>query len=272
MCKTAKEDELGSFSAKGNFPCSIKGHKQSNGCYDSSLLVRKKKGAYECEGWAHGNDRTRDTQAFDAFLVDGEGCDREAFSSIISHHDSQHSLHQAQAYHQPHQAPNSSTGLSAAKDDRSKNTLVPTTPGIIPSVTVKPTEYIPGKENGPVLIDTLSGKNELINVAYLNRDVPNLYPIVGVPKGIPAGIAIPSPVPLDLPPLGGIKTQKHLRVDRFQQEQSSSRRQHATFANQSIPLSQQFTSHDHNNLPLEFSDPQVLFRELLSFIMLGTTE
>ena len=172
-------------------------------------------------------------------------------------------------WYETHQAHKFKTAFFAKKKDRTKNTPVTTTPGIIPSVIVKPAEYISGKENSLVLVDTLNGKNELVNVAYLNRDVPNLYPIVGVPKGIPAGIAIPPPVPLDLPPLGGIKRYRHLHVDRFQQQQSSSRRQHATVANQSIPLTQQFTSHDHNDHPLELSDPPSIIQRAAQFYHAG---
>ena len=181
---------------------------------------------------------------------DGFGGDGEAIGSIIS---PQHSLQHAPTQHEPHKL---STGPAGMRSDRTKKTQEATTAGITPSVPVKPTEYIPGNENGPILIDTLSGRNELVNASNINREVPNLFPIIGVPKGIPAGIAIPPAVPLDLPTLGGNKKQKRLQVEIFQQQNSTSRRQHTTTINQSIPLQQQFISHDRSDLPLELSDPQ----------------
>ena len=43
-------------------------------------------------------------------------------------------------------------------------------------------------------------KNELVMAAYSTQSIPNLYQIVGLCKELP-GIALPSPIPLDLPKL-----------------------------------------------------------------------
>ncbi|XP_065893673.1 tetratricopeptide repeat protein 28-like [Dysidea avara] len=194
---------------------------------------------------------------------DGFDGDGEAIGSVIS---PQHSLQHAPTRHEPHKL---STGPAGIKSDSTRNTQVTTTAGITPSVPVKPTEYIPGNENGPILIDTLSGRNELVNVSNINREVPNLFPIIGVPKGIPAGIAIPPAVPLDLPTLGGNKNQKRLQVEKFQQQSMTFRRQPATSTNQSVPLQQQFISHDRSDLPLELSDPQSIIHISSQFYHAG---
>ena len=57
------------------------------------------------------------------------------------------------------------------------------------------------KERGPILLDiSADGRNELIMAAYSTQSIPKLYPIVGLRKELP-GIALPPPIPLDLPKL-----------------------------------------------------------------------
>ena len=55
-------------------------------------------------------------------------------------------------------------------------------------------------ERGPILLDVPNGRNELVIAAYSTQIIPKLYPIVGLCKEI-LGIALPPPVPLDLPKL-----------------------------------------------------------------------
>ena len=56
-------------------------------------------------------------------------------------------------------------------------------------------------ERGPNLLDIPNGhksRNELVIAAHSNLSIPKLYPIVGFRKE-PPGIALPPPIPLDLP-------------------------------------------------------------------------
>ena len=53
-------------------------------------------------------------------------------------------------------------------------------------------------ERGPILIDVPTGRNELVMAAHSTQSIPKLYPIVGLHEELP-GIALPSPIPLDLP-------------------------------------------------------------------------
>ena len=63
------------------------------------------------------------------------------------------------------------------------------------------------KDRGPILLDIPDGNNELVMAAYSTQSVPKLYPIVGLRKELP-GIALPPPVPLDLPNLNLNKKAK----------------------------------------------------------------
>ena len=66
-------------------------------------------------------------------------------------------------------------------------------------------------ERGPILLDIPNGRNELVMAAYSTQSIPKLYPIVGLRKELP-GIALPSPIPLDLP-----KIRKQTNVTLNQQ-------------------------------------------------------
>ena len=52
------------------------------------------------------------------------------------------------------------------------------------------------------MLDIPNEKNELVMAAHSTLEVPKLYPIVGLRKEMP-GIALPPPIPLDLPKIGG---------------------------------------------------------------------
>ena len=53
-------------------------------------------------------------------------------------------------------------------------------------------------ERGPILLDIPNGRNELVIATQSNLSIPKLYPIVGF-RQEPPGIALPQPIPLDLP-------------------------------------------------------------------------
>ena len=59
-------------------------------------------------------------------------------------------------------------------------------------------------ERGPILLDIPNGRNELVMAAYSTQSIPKLYPIVGLRKELP-GIALPPPIPLDLPKIHSSK-------------------------------------------------------------------
>ena len=64
------------------------------------------------------------------------------------------------------------------------------------------------KEKGPILLDIPGRPNELVLDAFYTQSIPKLYPIVGLRKELPA-IALPPPVPLDLPKLPGKSVKSH---------------------------------------------------------------
>ena len=54
------------------------------------------------------------------------------------------------------------------------------------------------KERGPILLDIPDGQNELVMAAHSSQSIPKLWPIIGLRKELP-GIALPQPIPLELP-------------------------------------------------------------------------
>ena len=62
------------------------------------------------------------------------------------------------------------------------------------------------KERGPIFLDIPNGPNELVMGGYCTQSIPKLLPIVGFRKELP-DIAIPPPIPLDLPKLIGKKVK-----------------------------------------------------------------
>ena len=53
-------------------------------------------------------------------------------------------------------------------------------------------------DRGPIILDIPGSKNELLMAGICTTAIPKLYPIVGLRKELP-GIALPAPIPLDLP-------------------------------------------------------------------------
>ena len=133
-------------------------------------------------------------------------------------------------------------------------------------------------ERGPILLDIPNGRNELVMAAHSTQEVPKLYPIVGLRKEMP-GIALPSPIPLDLPKIGGNKKTRNVTI-QYQSNQQSERLQQSaipgtvptdrrqTSVNQITSPQQQFADH-HNNLPLDFSDPQSIVSRAAQFLHAG---
>ena len=54
------------------------------------------------------------------------------------------------------------------------------------------------KERGPILLDIPDGQNEVVMAAHFSLSIPKLWPIIGLCKELP-GIALPQPIPLELP-------------------------------------------------------------------------
>ena len=133
-------------------------------------------------------------------------------------------------------------------------------------------------ERGPILLDIPNGRNELVMAAHSTQEVPKLYPIVGLRKEMP-GIALPPPIPLDLPKIGGNKKTRNVTIQHLGGQQHERLQQGAvpetvpvdrrqTSVNQITSPQQQFPDH-HNNLPLDFSDPQSIISRASQFLHAG---
>ena len=106
----------------------------------------------------------------------------------------------------------SKTREAAVKTNFGGITLLKSLPGY-----ASRTDYLLGdnlKERGPILLDIPNGNNELVMAAYSTQSVPKLYPIIGLRKELP-GIALPPPIPLDLPKLN---LNKKLKSTSSQQQ------------------------------------------------------
>ena len=62
-------------------------------------------------------------------------------------------------------------------------------------------------DRGPIILDIPGGRNELLMAGSCTITIPKLYPIVGFRKELP-GIALPGPIPLDLPRISFRKVEK----------------------------------------------------------------
>ncbi|XP_065893671.1 tetratricopeptide repeat protein 28-like isoform X2 [Dysidea avara] len=167
------------------------------------------------------------------------------------------------------------------RSERARNVHVAASNNITPTLPTRPpnstlydsTDFLLGSgsnEKGPILLDVPNGKNELVMAAVLTQEVPKLYPIVGLRTEMP-GIALPPPIPLDLPVLGGKKKIKNVKVDRHQQQTVATRNWPSAAANHNtaITLSKQQTSSYENNIPLELSDPQNIVERAAQFYHAG---
>ena len=179
--------------------------------------------------------------------------------------------------------------FSATRTDRAREVKVPSHPvSIIPSLPTKS----PGSgiyttttdlnlsdgynERGPILLDIPNGRNELVMAAHSTQEVPKLYPIVGLRKEMP-GIALPPPIPLDLPEIGGNKKTRNITIQDLPTQQPE-KLQQGTFPGTvdsrqidiyQITSPQQLFADHHNNLSLDFSDPQNIVSRAAQFLHAG---
>ena len=228
-----------------------------------------------------------------------EGDDRRGMHTLSSHHTNtslQHSLSTqrippAAAHNDYSSLPPGGATFSSHRTDRVREVKVPApqhvaitpnlptkSPGTGMYTTTTDLNLTDGyNERGPILLDIPNGRNELVMAAHSTQEVPKLYPIVGLRKEMP-GIALPPPIPLDLPKIGGNKKTKTATIQYQSSQQSerllqgagpgtvpTDRRQ--TSVNQ-ITSPQQFAD-NHNNLPLDFSDPQSIVSRASQFLHAG---
>ena len=126
-------------------------------------------------------------------------------------------------------------------------------------------------ERGPILLDIPNGHSELVMAAYSTQSIPKLYPIVGLRKELP-GIALPPPIPLDLPKIhSSKKVASHQQVVREQPvgtapgtvpSSNVQKPQHMASVvshQQQIPLSQS----------MDFSDPVSIIGRAALFLTAG---
>ena len=139
------------------------------------------------------------------------------------------------------------------------------------------------KERGPILLDLTGGPNELVMAAYSTQSIPNLYPIVGLRKELP-GIALPPPIPLDLPKINLSRKAKsitsHQQVVREKSVQTGSDLGTASGAAAVSSTNVQnphtlISSHPQQNqltsisLRMNFSDPASIISAAAVFLLAG---
>ena len=131
-------------------------------------------------------------------------------------------------------------------------------------------------ERGSILLDVPNRCSELVMAAYSIQSIPKLYPIVGlhVHKEMP-GIALPPPIPLDLPKLSHIK--KVTRITSHQQVV----REHrlltgsglGTVPANALQKPQSVASSQQQQLPvsqrMDFSDPVSIISRAALFLTAG---
>ena len=149
---------------------------------------------------------------------DEDGTDEdesEIHNSLVSHHHGSNSQHSLQNHPQyKSMATSVNTSLIPEITAGKIREVAVTKPFIIPpqspAIYINKGDYLIGnssKERRPILLDVPEGNNELVMAAYSTQSIPKLYPIVGLRKELP-GIALPPPVPLDLPNLNLNKKMK----------------------------------------------------------------
>ena len=176
---------------------------------------------------------------------DNNGEDKRGIhTSLVSHYHSHNpQQHSSPRYHSLSAAVNTNitpqtaagAGLVGSKHDGRLREVATAKPFIGMGVTLPKSpamyaskgEYLISNslnERGPILLDIPNGRNELVMAAYSTQSIPKLYPIIGLRKELP-GIALPPPIPLDLPKLHPIKKEtniaSHQQVVREQPVKSS---------------------------------------------------
>jgi len=123
-------------------------------------------------------------------------------------------------------------------------------------------------ERGPILLDIPNGRNELVMDAHSTQEVPKLYPIVGLRKEMP-GIALPPPIPLYLPIIGGNKKTRNVTI-QCQGVQQSERLQQGAVP-ETVPIDRPQTSVNHFTMPQQqFADHHNNYKTALGHAIYGS--
>ena len=168
----------------------------------------------------------------------------------------------------------SKTREAAVKTNFGGITLLKSLPGY-----TSRTDHLLGdnlKERGTILLDIPNGNNELVIAAYSTQSVPKLYPIVGLRKELP-GIALPPPIPLDLPKLSlneKLKsTSSHQQLLREQLKKTDSRLGTVSGTNiqnpQSLISSQSQQRQSPRRQSIDLTDPVSIINAAAVFLTAG---
>ena len=232
---------------------------------------------------------------------DNNGEDKRGIhTSLVSHYHShnpqQHSLPHSPRYHSLSAAVNKSitpqtaagTGLVGSKHDGRLREIATAKPFVGMGVTLPKSpatytskgEYLISdslNERGPILLDIPDGRNELVMAAYSTQSIPKLYPIIGFRKELP-GIALPPPIPLDLPKLRPSKEvtniASHQQMNREQPVKSGF---DIRTVPEKVPVQQpqymaSVASHQQQaplSQSLDFSDPVIIIDRAALFLTAG---
>ena len=223
---------------------------------------------------------------------------RGIHTSLVSHYHSHNpQQHSSPRYHSLSAAVNTNitpqtaagTGLVGSKHAGKLREVATTKPFIGMGVTLPKSpamytskgEYLISdslNERGPILLDIPNGRNELVMAAYSTQSIPKLYPIIGLRKELP-GIALPPPIPLDLPKLHPSK--KVASIASHQQvvtEQPVKSGFDVRTVPETVPVQQpqymtSVASHQQQQAPLsqsmDFSDPVIIIDRAALFLTAG---
>ena len=227
---------------------------------------------------------------------DNNGEDKRGIhTSLVSHYHSHNpQQHSSPRYHSLSATVNTNitpqtaagTGLVGSKHAGKLREVATTKPFIGMGVTLpkSPTMYTSKgeylisdslNERGPILLDIPDGRNELVMAAYSTQSIPKLYPIIGLRKELP-GIALPPPIPLDLPKLRPLEKvtsiASHQQVVREQPVKSGFDVAEAVPAQQPQYMAS-VASHQQQQAPLsqslDFSDPVIIIDRAALFLTAG---
>ena len=258
-------------------------------------------GKNRVRGFGDGSDSSSSSSSDE----DNNGEDKRGIhTSLVSHYHSpnpqQHSLPNTSRYKSLSAAVNTSItpqtstggGLIGSKHDGKLREVATAKPfmgmGVTlpnsPAMYTSKGEYLINDsltERGPILLDIPNGRNELVMAAYSTQSIPKLYPIVGLRKELP-GIALPPPIPLDLPKLHPSKKvtsiASHQQVVR---EQAVKTGFDVGTVPETVPGSSvqkpqympSVASHHQQQAPLsqsvDFSDPVIIIERAALFLTAG---